>query len=105
MTVRAFALTAALIRRNFRRHLPSPGLPPGGRVLDIGCGTGSTALRLARQDCAVVGVDSSAVMVARARAKLAAGRLALRGEACRLSRGPVVAHDSPWNVCRMGAAG
>lgn len=41
-------------------------LSPGERVLDMGCGTGALAVRLARQGCAVTGVDISAPMLAQA---------------------------------------
>lgn len=47
-------------------------LPPGGRVLDIGCGTGSLSLLLAEAGYAVSGVDFAPAMVDRARAKAAA---------------------------------
>ncbi|MGV9321887.1 class I SAM-dependent methyltransferase [Streptomyces sp. NPDC003660] len=57
-----------------------PGQPSD--VLDLGCGTGSLALLAAEQGHRVTGVDASAAMVERARAKLA-GRDArvLRGDA------------------------
>lgn len=74
----AFALTAFLIGRIFQRHLPSLGLPAGARILDVGCGTGSLAIRLARAGFTVVGIDSSPDMVARARSKLAAAGEGLR---------------------------
>lgn len=38
-------------------------------VLDVGCGTGTFALRLAARDVAVVGVDPAGAMLDRARAK------------------------------------
>jgi SAM-dependent methyltransferase len=43
-----------------------------GPVLELGCGTGRIVAPLARAGATVVGVDSSAAMVARARARLAA---------------------------------
>lgn len=47
---------------------------PGEAVLDVGCGTGQLAERLARLGCApVVGVDPSPRMVAEARARGAEG--------------------------------
>ena len=59
---------AALIR-----SLAGFPIPPR-RILEIGCGTGSNLLRLARQfpEAAVTGLDLSADMLARARRKLAA---------------------------------
>ncbi len=43
----------------------------GGPVLDVGCGTGRVALHLARRGLDVVGLDSSAAMLQRARANAA----------------------------------
>lgn len=55
-------------------------LPSGARVLDVGCGTGWLAQRLARRGWRVVGLDPSAAMLARA-----AGRLpVVRGDGLRL---------------------
>ncbi len=44
----------------------------GGPVLELGCGSGRLLLPLARAGYAVTGVDNSAAMLARARARLAA---------------------------------
>jgi SAM-dependent methyltransferase len=44
-------------------------LAGGGRVLELGIGTGRVALPLARRGVAVAGIDASAAMVARLRAK------------------------------------
>ena len=44
----------------------------GGRVLDLGCGTGNATAPLVRAGLEVVGVDGSAAMLAVARAKLPA---------------------------------
>src|SRR5689334_5319545 len=46
---------------------------PGQRILDVATGTGMVAAEVRRRaDCAVVGVDQSAAMLARARARFAA---------------------------------
>ena len=45
------------------------GARPGQTVLDVACGTGEQTLAFARAGCSVVGVDLSAAMLARARAK------------------------------------
>lgn len=49
-------------------------LPPGARVLDLGCGTGvPTAQMLAEAGMAVTGIDVSTAMLARARRHLPGG--------------------------------
>jgi SAM-dependent methyltransferase len=47
---------------------------PGARVLDVGCGTGLLALRLAQTAAEVVGVELSPAMVAYANRRLAMAR-------------------------------
>jgi arsenite methyltransferase len=50
----------------------------GGKVLDVASGTGATACLIARQfGCSVLGVDSSAVMLERARKKVSGCGLAI----------------------------
>ena len=46
----------------------------GGRALELGCGTGRVLVPLARAGVAIVGVDRSAPMLARARQRLRRGR-------------------------------
>src|SRR5260370_871842 len=50
-------------------------LRPGTSVLDLACGHGGLANRLAARGCRVTGLDSSAVFLARARADAAAAGL------------------------------
>lgn len=41
-------------------------IPPGGKILDIGCGTGRHAIELAKRGYVVTGLDLSSEMLARA---------------------------------------
>jgi SAM-dependent methyltransferase len=72
-----------------RRDLPfwrTVARQVGGRVLELGCGTGRLSIPLARAGLRVVGVDRSAPMLARAhRRALRAGLL----KALRLVRGDI----------------
>lgn len=43
---------------------------PGHHVIDVGCGTGTDAVFLARRGVRVTGVDASAAMIAQARARV-----------------------------------
>jgi SAM-dependent methyltransferase len=47
------------------------GIPPGGRILEIGCGTGQATLPLARRGYGILAVEMGAHLAAVARAKLA----------------------------------
>jgi S-adenosylmethionine-dependent methyltransferase len=77
-----------LVARQLDAHLAGPSL----RILDVGCGQGTQALRLARRGHHVTGLDSSARLLGRLEDALAAeapevrGRLRLvHGEAERLA--------------------
>lgn len=68
---------------------------PPGRALDMGCGTGTNCLYLARHGWQATGVDFAAPAIARARQKIrAAGKLPgaarfIRGDVTRLDRLPI----------------
>lgn len=63
----------ALLTHAFLRELLAQHPAPGRRALDLACGTGTLALLLADEGWAVTGLDSSAPMLAQARAKAAGG--------------------------------
>lgn len=61
------------LRARFLRHVP-----PGGRILDAGCGAGRDALAFCRAGYSVVAFDASEAMVRLARARLPASFPVLR---------------------------
>lgn len=71
----------------------------GCRVLDVGCGQGTQSLRLARQGHRVVGLDSSADLLARLRASLEAEPAPVRPRGSRGRRGG--AYGSSATISRV----
>lgn len=55
-------------------------IPAGARVLDVACGTGNTAIPLARRGCIVTGIDLSTKQLGHARENAAAQGLAITFE-------------------------
>jgi SAM-dependent methyltransferase len=83
-----FSEIAGLMRESGEALARSLAVTPGMRVLDLGCGDGTTALPLARLGAEVVGIDIAANLVAAGRERArAAGLTRLtfqEGDACAL---------------------
>ncbi|HVW09716.1 MAG TPA: class I SAM-dependent methyltransferase [Bryobacteraceae bacterium] len=83
-----FAEIAAFMRQSGEAIAESLGVTPAHRVMDLGCGDGTTALPIARLGADVTGIDIAAHMVAAGNRRAAeAGLTKLRfqeGDACHL---------------------
>jgi ubiquinone/menaquinone biosynthesis C-methylase UbiE len=87
-----------------RRDVPfwrRTAIEAGGPVLELGCGTGRVTLPLGRAGVDIVGIDLSAPMLGRARARLARMRA---GRRPRLVRGDIRALPFPDAHFRLVAA-
>jgi SAM-dependent methyltransferase len=74
----------ALLRESVQRRLDAR-FAPGGRVLEIACGTGEDAVHLGRRGVRVLATDVSQAMVERAREKVVVAGLAETIETRRLA--------------------
>jgi S-adenosylmethionine-dependent methyltransferase len=81
------AVRQELVTRQLGAELPAPPV----RIIDLGCGQGTQALRLARRGYEVTGVDASADLLARFERDLAAEPAEVR-DRVRVERGLIV----PW---------
>ncbi len=70
--------TGPAMNRHARKKILGPLFPRIRSVCDLGCGTGSTAIELARGGRRVYGVDLSREMCRRARAKVRRARVPVR---------------------------
>src|SRR6266478_285569 len=83
-----FTQIAALMRESGEALVKSLGITTPVRVLDIGCGDGTTAVPLARLGAEVVGIDIAKNLVEAGNKRAAAGGLNWltfqEGDACNL---------------------
>jgi SAM-dependent methyltransferase len=70
-----FTRIATSLREGGEAFVAGLGITPGLRVLDLGCGDGTTALPEAERGAEVLGVDIAANLVAAAKARAAAAGL------------------------------
>ncbi|MBC7506060.1 MAG: methyltransferase domain-containing protein, partial [Sandarakinorhabdus sp.] len=70
-----FTRLAATMRDSGDRFVDSLGITPGMRVLDLGCGDGTTALPAAQRGADVTGIDIASNLVAAGNARAAAAGL------------------------------
>jgi S-adenosylmethionine-dependent methyltransferase len=87
-----------LVARQLERELP----PAPVRIIDLGCGQGTQALRLARRGYHVTGVDASADLLARFERDLAAEPAGVRGRV-RAERGLIEDYAERAGVARFPA--
>ncbi|MGA9534085.1 MAG: class I SAM-dependent methyltransferase [Anaerolineales bacterium] len=72
---------------------------PAGRAIDLGCGTGTNSITIAKHGWQVIGIDQSFVAIAKARRK--AGRSSqqvhfVRGDAAKAHEHPAI--DGPFDL-------
>jgi len=67
-----FGVVAKTISGGAEEFIRRLNIPVGSRVLDVACGTGNTAIPLARSGCIVTGVDIATNLLAQARERAAA---------------------------------
>jgi S-adenosylmethionine-dependent methyltransferase len=88
-----------LVARQLDRELP----PAPGRIIDLGCGQGTQALRLARRGYEVTAVDTSADLLARFERDLAAESAGVRSRV-RVERALIEDYAERAGVSRFPAA-
>jgi SAM-dependent methyltransferase len=73
-----FGVVAKTITAAAEAFIARLNIPPGARVLDVACGTGNTAIPLARRGCVVTGVDIATNLLEQARARAAEEHLSIQ---------------------------
>jgi 2-polyprenyl-3-methyl-5-hydroxy-6-metoxy-1,4-benzoquinol methylase len=72
-----FGVIARTISGSADEFIARLALPTGSRVIDVACGTGNTAIPLARSGCIVTGVDIAPNLLVQARERAAAEGLTI----------------------------
>jgi SAM-dependent methyltransferase len=73
-----FGVVAKTISAAAEEFIANLAFPSGTRALDVACGTGNTALPLARSGCVVTGVDIAPNLLEQARTRAAEENLAIQ---------------------------
>jgi ubiquinone/menaquinone biosynthesis C-methylase UbiE len=100
-----FTQIAAFMRQSGEAVIQAMGITPPLRVLDLGCGDGTTAVPLARLGADVVGIDISRNLVAAGNKRATQSGLSRlkfqEGDACSLER--VADHSFDLTISVFGA--
>jgi SAM-dependent methyltransferase len=100
-----FTEIAAFMRQSGEAIVESLGVTPPMRVLDLGCGDGTTAIPLARTGADVIGIDIASNLVAAGNKRAAAAGLRnlkfQEGDACNLAG--VADHSFDLSISIFGA--
>lgn len=88
-------LTAARTAQEVDFVLSQLDLPPGARLLDVGCGFGRHTIELARRGYEVVGIDPAAAMIAAAQERASAAGVPAT---LRQERGETFTAEQPFDA-------
>jgi SAM-dependent methyltransferase len=92
---------AEFLRRELREH----GVARGGRVLELACGTGEHAIRLAKRGYAVTATDGSQAMIELARKKAERQRASVAFSRHDMRKVPVPAQPFDAVLCLFDSIG
>ena len=73
-----FGVIAKTVSRVAEEFVDRLSIPPGAKVLDVACGTGNTAIPLARRGAVVTGVDIAPNLLVQARERAASEDLTIQ---------------------------
>jgi ubiquinone/menaquinone biosynthesis C-methylase UbiE len=96
-----YAAEAAFIHRLLRTY----GILEGARVLELACGTGGHAMKLAKRGYRITATDSSTAMIALARRKSERQRLSIQFEPCDMRKLPAQSLKFDAALCLFDSIG